>query len=79
MRVMLEIFGVEKESSQIEKETIRDGGSTALQAVYTVNTVDTVYIVDTVHRLFKLIYTAEQVALLPIYIVKGGQNAIGMG
>ena len=43
------------------KETIRDGSSTALQAVYTVNTVDTVYIVDAVDTaciLFKLLFTA---------------------
>ena len=68
------------------KNTIRDGGSTALQAVYTVDTtdtIDTVYIVDAVDTaciLFKLLFTALTVGYLPtLDIVRGGQNAIGMG
>ena len=54
------------------KNNIRDGGTTTL---YTAYTVDTVYIVYTVYT----IQTDFTVACVPIYIVRDGQNAIGMG
>ena len=46
--------------------------------VDTVFTVDTVNTVNTVYILFKLLYTAPQLAGMPIYIVREGENAIGM-
>ena len=48
--------------------TIRDGGSTALNTAYIVDTVDTVYSVHTI----KLLYTVQAVACMPIYIVREG-------
>ena len=41
----------------VQKDTISDGGSTALYAAYTVDTVATVYTVDTVD----MVYTANMV------------------
>ena len=41
-----------------QKNTITDGGSTALYAAYTVDTVDTVYTVDTVDTV-DTVYTIQ--------------------
>ena len=41
-------------NNRAAKNAIRDGGSTALEAVYTVETVDMVYTVD-------MIYTVDMV------------------
>ena len=71
------------------KNTIKDGSSTALQAVHTVDSVYTVNTVDivctvkstalTLLLLMKLFYTAKTVANMPISIVREGSNAFGMG
>ena len=45
--------------------------------VDTVITVDTVNTDNTVYILFKLLYTAPQLAGMPINIVREGENAIG--
>ena len=42
----------------ILKNTIRDGGSTALYTAYTVDTVDRAYTVDTVYTVY-MIYTVD--------------------
>ena len=66
------------------KNTIKDGGSTALQAVHTVDSVYTVNTVDivctvkstvlTLLLLMKLFYIAKRVACMPIYILREGSN-----
>ena len=63
------------------KNTIRDGGSTALNTVYTVYTayifptVCTVYTVYTVYTV-KIVYNARTVSCMPMYIVNR-QSAAG--
>ena len=51
-----------------DKNIIRDGSSTALYTIYTVYTVYTV--LTDLHCLHRSMYA---------YIIRGGQNAIGMG
>ena len=53
------------------KNTIRDGGSTALYTAYTVYTVDNVYTVQTALYCLNI--------NMPIYIVREGENASRMG
>ena len=69
----------------VRKNTIRDGGSTALFAAYTVDNVDTVYIVytvdmvntlvvtiDIVYTVCCILYTVCMYACMPIYSVRKG-------
>ena len=44
--------------SYVSKNTIRDGGSTALYTAYTVDTVYTVYTIDTVDTV-DMVYTID--------------------
>ena len=55
---------------KMSKNTIRDGGSTALYAVYTVYTVDTFYMVYTVDLVYTVgtVYTVIWLKLL-IWVV----------
>ena len=55
----------------MKKNTIRDGGSTALYTAYTVYTVDTVYTIQTALYCLNI--------NMPIYIVREGENASRMG
>ena len=54
------------------KNTIQDGGSTALFAAYTVDTVYTVYTIETALH-------CKTLASIPIHSDRKGLNAIGRG
>ena len=70
------LFGNELNNSKISTDLEKKyhGGSTALHAVYTVDTVDMVYAVDTVYMDYTvhMVFTVDMVAAIPQEKVQNG-------